>query len=54
MSPAAAPEKLFDLLAFLCGEADEVLLVHGETPMGLVPTMVHLRVLLLNQSVAEH
>jgi hypothetical protein len=53
VSPAA-PEKLFDLLAFLGGEADDVLLVHGETPVGLIPTRIHAYLLVLNQSVTEY
>ena len=52
MSPAA-PQKLFDLLAFTCGEADYVFLVHGEPLAGLVSTREHAHFLLLNQTVPE-
>jgi hypothetical protein len=52
VSPASA-EELFEMIALLVGEPDYVLLVHGETPVGSVPTRIQARVLLLNQSVTE-
>ncbi len=53
VSPAE-PEEPFDLLA-LCSSVSRTtyFLFMARIPVGLVPTRVHARILLLNQSVIE-
>ncbi len=50
MSPTT-PDERFELATLLGGEADDILLVHSETPISLVPTRVHGYDLLLNQTM---
>ena len=53
VGPTAAHER-FELAALLFGEADDVLLVHGDPPRSsLLPTRVHFLSQPCNQTVAE-
>ena len=52
MSLAFANE-LFEMLTLCLGETDDILLVHGETPVSLAPMRLHACALLLNQTVTE-